>query len=103
MICRYCRERIEDDAPVIETAEGANVCEPCQENQYRVEESQAVRDARVLRGTCPDCGAKVRFGGELSCGGHCMTCRGLYSRTKPSYCTGPHDLLRDLQALLVCQ
>lgn len=33
MICRYCKERIPDEAPVIEELDGANVCEECHEER----------------------------------------------------------------------
>ncbi len=98
-LCRYCRERIPDDSDAIEDMDGAAVCEPCQENQYRTEPCEGVRMARAERNACPDCGAKGWVGGGYSCGGHCLSCRGLYTRPKPTACTGPHNLLRDLQDL----
>ena len=43
MICDRCRERIPDDADVIEDETGANVCPECFDQQLReIEESTEV-------------------------------------------------------------
>lgn len=37
MTCAICREPIPDDAPVIETLEGENLCEACHEERLEDE------------------------------------------------------------------
>lgn len=47
MICVFCRERIEDDSPVIETPEGGSVCQECHDE--RLEESTPADVCRWVR------------------------------------------------------